>query len=81
VSEVDVVYEVPLERAIELFKDGRYVAAGGYDSQRRVNNALLVEEDLPSQGARVLAAELERVQASLAGEDPAGFAERPIEPA
>lgn len=81
VSEVDVVYEVPLARAIELFRDGRYVAAGGYDSQRRVNNALLVEEDLPSQGARVLAAELERVQALLAGEDPAGFAERPIEPA
>ena len=80
VSEVDVVYEVPLSRAIELFKDGRYVAAGGYDSQRRVNNALLVEEDLPSQGARVLASELERVSAWLDGEDQAESAQRPIEP-
>lgn len=79
VSEVDVVYEVPLERAIELFRDGRYVAAGGYDSQRRVNNALLVADDLPSQGARVLAAELMRVKAWLDGEDQAEH-DRPIEP-
>ena len=77
-SEVDVVYEVPLEGAIELFRHGRYVAAGGYDSQRRVNNALLLAEDLPSQGACVLAAELERVKAWLAGEDPDGYAQRPI---
>src|SRR5690606_34284922 len=62
-AEVDVVYEVPVERAIELFRDGRFVAAGGYDSLRRVNNALLVEDDLPTQGRALLAAELERVKA------------------
>lgn len=75
-SEVDVVYEVPLARAIELFRDGRYVAAAGYDSQQRVNNALLVAEDLPSQGASVLAEELERVKAWFDGDDPAGFRDR-----
>lgn len=79
VDEVDVVYEVPIAGAIELFRDGSYVAAGGYDSQRRVNNALLVAEDLPSQGAGVLAAELERVRAWLDGKDPTELADRPIE--
>lgn len=78
-TEVDVVYEVPVDRAIELFRDGRYVAAGGYDAQRRVNNALLVAEDLPSQGAGVLAAELERVKAWMAGEEPDSFSSRPIQ--
>jgi isopentenyldiphosphate isomerase len=80
-AEVDVVYEVPLDRAIELFRDGRYVAAGGFDSQRRVNNALLVADDLPSQGSRLLAAELVRVKAWLDGEDPEAFNDRPLEPA
>jgi isopentenyldiphosphate isomerase len=80
-SEVDVVYEVPLARAIELFRDGRYVAAGGYDSQRRVNNALLVAEDLPSQGAGLLAAELDRVKAWLDGEDLDALAQSPIDSA
>ncbi len=74
-----MVYEVPLARAIELFRDGRYVAAAGYDSQQRVNNALLVAEDLPSQGAGVLAEELERVKAWFDGDDPASFRERPFQ--
>ena len=78
IDEVDVVYEVPVVRAVELFRDGRYVAASGFDSQRRVNNALLVAEDLPSQGAGVLAEELERVRAWLEGEDPASISGRPF---
>ena len=77
-AEVDVIYEVPIARAIELFRDGRYVPAAGYDSQRRVNNALLVAEDLPEQGSALLAAELDRVQAWLAGESAEALALRPF---
>lgn len=77
-AEVDVVYEVPIDRAIELFRSGRYVAAAGYDSQRRVNNALLVAEDLPSQGSALLAAELDRVRAWLDGAAADDLAQRPF---
>lgn len=49
-GEVDVLYEVPIARAIELWRDGRHVPAPGWDSQRRVANALLHEGDLIEQG-------------------------------
>jgi isopentenyldiphosphate isomerase len=45
-DEVSVLYEVPLEGAIELYRDGTFVAVYGYDCQQRTNNALLVEDDL-----------------------------------
>ncbi len=45
-SEVTVVYELPVAGAIELFRDGTPLAAAGWDCQGRVNNALLVEDDL-----------------------------------
>jgi isopentenyldiphosphate isomerase len=45
-DEVSVLYEVPLDKALELYRDGGFVAVYGYDCQQRTNNALLVEEDL-----------------------------------
>lgn len=78
-GEVEVVYELPLQRAIDLFDAGAYVPAEGFDSQRRVSNALLVAADLPSRGADVLAEELRRVAAWLAGEDPESLAALPFD--
>jgi isopentenyldiphosphate isomerase len=48
-AEVDVLYEVPLEAAIALHRDGQYVAASGFDAQQRNNNALLIKADLIEQ--------------------------------
>lgn len=45
-DEVSVLYEVPLDKAIELYRDGTFVPVYGYDCQGRTNNALLVEDDL-----------------------------------
>jgi isopentenyldiphosphate isomerase len=45
-DEVGVLYEVPLDKAIELYQDGTFVAVYGYDCQQRNNNALLVTDDL-----------------------------------
>ncbi|MGL4608418.1 MAG: NUDIX hydrolase [Trueperaceae bacterium] len=45
-DEVSVLYEVPLEKALELYRDGGFVAVYGYDCQQRTNNALLVEADV-----------------------------------
>lgn len=49
-DEVDVLYEVPLQRAIELWRDGRHVPAAGFDAQLRNNHALLHEGDLIHEG-------------------------------
>lgn len=78
-AEVEVVYEVPIDRAIELFRNGQFVAAGGYDAMRRVNNALLIDDDLPGQGRELLAAELDRVKAWLDGGDADALAATPFE--
>lgn len=48
--EVDVLYELPLARAIELWRDGRHAPAAGWDAQRRVSDALLYEADLIAEG-------------------------------
>jgi isopentenyldiphosphate isomerase len=45
-DEVSVLYEVPLEKALELYRDGTFMAVHGYDCQQRTNNALLVEDDV-----------------------------------
>ncbi len=45
-DEVSVLYEVPLDKAIDLYQDGTFVAVYGYDCQQRTNNALLVADDL-----------------------------------
>jgi isopentenyldiphosphate isomerase len=45
-DEVAVLYEAPLARLIELFRDGRALPVAGWDCQQRRNDALLVPEDL-----------------------------------
>src|SRR5690625_939747 len=45
-EETSVLYEVPVEAAIRLHRDGTPVAVAGWDCQGRVNNALLHEADL-----------------------------------
>ena len=63
--EVEVLYEVPLARAIALYRDGSYVPAAGFDCYERVNNALLVVDDLIAQARSDVVEALERVQAWL----------------
>jgi len=77
-EEVEALYEVPVERAVDLYREGRYVAAAGYDCQRRVSNALLVEDDLITQGRALTARALERLRDWLSGADPAPWADDPI---
>jgi isopentenyldiphosphate isomerase len=77
-NEVEVLYEVPLDKAIALYRDGSYVAVAGYDCQHRHNDALLVADDLIAQGRELTAAALERVRDWLAGADPEAWVNVPI---
>ena len=61
-EEVTVLYEVPLEKALELYRDGKFVAVYGYDCQQRNNNALLVEDDLIQQSKTDVVEMLESIQ-------------------
>ncbi len=67
VDEVEALYEVPVEKAIELFAHGSPVAAAGHDVMKRPSNALLYEADLPEQGRGVHAESLKRIAAWLGG--------------
>lgn len=78
-EEVDTLYEVPLDGAIALYREGRHVAAAGFDAMRRVSNALLVEDDVIAQGRSLTAQALERVQRWANGEDADALAELPFE--
>jgi len=49
-AEVSVLYELPIERALALYRDGTAQAVAGWDCQRRTNDALLVTEDLIGEG-------------------------------
>jgi isopentenyldiphosphate isomerase len=49
-DEVAVLYEAPLERLIELYREGRPLPVAGWDCQQRRNDALLVPEDLIAEG-------------------------------
>ena len=62
-DEVLVLYEAPLARAIELYRDGRPLPVAGWDCQRRRNDALLVPEDLIAEGRAGTVASLERLAA------------------
>lgn len=57
-NEVDVLYAVPLARAIELYRDGRYVLAVGWDAQQRPADALLHEGDLIAEACTTTLQEL-----------------------
>jgi isopentenyldiphosphate isomerase len=77
-DEVDTLYELPVERAIELFEEGRHTAAAGFDAMRRPSNALLYEADLPSQGRALHAQALRRIRAWLDGEPVDELAQLPL---
>lgn len=57
-DEVDVLYAVPLTRAIALYRDGRFVPAVGWDAQQRPADALLHEGDLIAEGRATTLQEL-----------------------
>lgn len=67
---VDTVYELPVARAIALMEAGGYAPAPGFDAMGRVSNALLVEEDMPSQGGAELLEQLRAVAALQDGDAP-----------
>ena len=69
-KEVYLLYEVPLERAIALYRDGSHVPVPGFDCQRRENNALLVEDDLIGQARAVTVEALEAIRSWLLAADP-----------
>lgn len=65
-EEVYALYEVPLERAIQLYRGGESVPAAGFDAYGRENNALLVAADLIQQAREDVAVTLEEIQRWLA---------------
>lgn len=65
-QEVYALYELPFERAIALYRDGTPQFAAGYDAYQRVNNALLIGDDLISQAKADVLAVLSKIQALLA---------------
>ncbi len=66
-QEVYALYEVPLERAIDLYRIGESVAAAGFDAYGRENNALLFAADLIEQAREDVAKTLEEIRAWLEG--------------
>ena len=66
-EEVYALYEVPLERAIQLCRGGESVPAAGFDAYGRENNALLVAADLIQQAREDVAATLGEIRAWLKG--------------
>lgn len=62
-DEVAVLYEAPLARLIELYRDARALPVAGWDCQRRRNDALLVPEDLIAEGRVGTLESLERLAA------------------
>ena len=66
-QEVYALYEVPLERAISLYRTGESVAAAGFDAYGRENNALLFGGDLIQQAREDVAETLGEVRRWLAG--------------
>jgi isopentenyldiphosphate isomerase len=67
--EVYLLYEIPLKRAIELYRDSSPVPVAGFDCQLRRNDALLVEEDLIDQARAIVSEQLEALSVWLAAFD------------
>ncbi len=65
-DEVTVLYEVPIDKAIELYKNNGFAAANGFDCQYRNNNALLTQEDIIFQAKEDTARTLELIKVWLA---------------
>jgi isopentenyldiphosphate isomerase len=74
-SEVTTLYEVPIDKALELYQHGQFVAVYGYDCMQRNNNALLIEDDLIYQSRPEVIETLEKIQAWLSKPDLDGMLE------
>ncbi|HEX7003257.1 MAG TPA: NUDIX domain-containing protein [Trueperaceae bacterium] len=66
-AEVYLLYELPLSRAIELYRDGTPVPVAGFDCQLRKNDALLVTSDLIEQARGTVTEQLLALSHWLAG--------------
>ncbi len=64
-KEVEVIYELPISKALELYCSGAYSAAAGFDAYQRENNALLTEDDLSQQNRQNTAEVLEKIKTLL----------------
>ena len=64
-KDIEVLYELPLNKAFELYHLGSYTAAAGFDAYQRENNALLTEEDLSQLNRQNTAEILEKIKAFL----------------
>jgi isopentenyldiphosphate isomerase len=69
-QEVYALYELPLERAIALYREGAPQFAAGYDAYQRVNNALLIDDDLIDQAKADVLEVLIKIQALLLTHSP-----------
>lgn len=67
--EVYLLYEIPLGRALELYRDGTPVPVSGFDCQLRKNDALLVPDDLIEQARGTVTEQLEALSDWLATND------------
>jgi isopentenyldiphosphate isomerase len=64
-AEVTTLYEVPLANAIDLYANGNFTAAYGFDCQQRTNNALLVTDDLIEQARADVVQTLQKIAGGL----------------
>lgn len=63
--EVEVLYELPLEGALALYREGRPLAVAGWDAQGRNNHALLTLDDLIAQARDEVITALEWIETWL----------------
>ena len=64
-AEVSVLYEVHLDKAIDLYQNGGFAPVSGWDCQQRTNNALLLEGDLIDQAREQTVETLKLIKAWL----------------
>ena len=64
-AEVSVLYEVHLDKAIDLYQNGGFAPVSGWDCQQRTNNALLLESDLIDQAREQTVETLKLIKAWL----------------
>ena len=65
-DEIFALYEIDIEKAITLYREGGFAPVSGFDCMARENNALLIEDDLIDQGRDDVVAALTAIQGWLA---------------
>ena len=64
-KEAEVIYELPISKALELYRSETYTIAAGFDAYQRENNALLTKDDLSQQNRQNTAGVLEKIKTLL----------------